>query len=105
MGSGRICAQSLCAGVLVLSLGATAHAGEVETFGGYKYVVEERFIEPGTTRAVTAECPGKTHVVGGGGESGGGFGDTFISSSFPFDGADRDSKPDDGWKVTHSGFD
>src|SRR5687767_4318842 len=105
MAAGRIAAKALCVSVVALGGADLARAGEVTTFGGYKYVQHERFIEPGTTKTISAKCPGKTHVVGGGGESGGGFGETFMSSSFPFDGGDRDSKPDDGWKVTHSGFD
>ena len=105
MGAGRILASGCCIGVLILVGVDVARAGEVETFGGYKYVTVERFGEPGSTKTVSAKCPRGTHVLGGGGESGGGFGDTFISSSFPFDGRDRDSKPDDGWKATHSSFD
>ena len=106
MGSGRrILASGLGIGLTILAGADVARAGEVSTFGGYKYVLVERLSEPGATKTVSAKCPGNTHVLGGGGESGGGFGDTFISSSFPFDGGDPDSRPDDGWKVTHSSFD
>lgn len=47
----------------------------------------------------TATCPAGTSVTGGGGFGGGGVGTHQVSASFPFDGGDPDTVPDDGWKV------
>ena len=50
------------------------------------------------TRA-EANCPGQAwHVTGGGGSLGKLASSTLIAS-FPVDGSDRDSKPDDGWEA------
>jgi hypothetical protein len=51
------------------------------------------------TRTATALCPAGTHVTGGGASLGGAATESRIVSSYPFDGGDPGTAPDDGWKV------
>ena len=58
--------------------------------------------DPFTTMGVPVElkarCPAGTHVTGGGiGRTGGGSNDNLLISA-PYDGGDKDGKPDDGWR-------
>jgi hypothetical protein len=48
---------------------------------------------------IKAPCPGGTHVVSGGTGTEGGYGSILVLGSYPYDGSDKDSKPDDGWKA------
>jgi hypothetical protein len=52
----------------------------------------------GKAKAAKAACPGRTHVVGGGGFIQA-VGSGHLNSSHPYDGPDRDRVPDDGWRV------
>jgi hypothetical protein len=45
-------------------------------------------------------CPNGKHVTGGGVFSNTGYDQTTVNDSVPIDGADADSKPDDGWRGT-----
>ena len=46
-----------------------------------------------------AMCPSGTHVVGGGAHTFPHSTDSEVESTFPIDGPDADSKPDDGWEA------
>jgi hypothetical protein len=62
-------------------------------------------VRVGHARTVAARCPDGTHVSAGGGYSTGTPGapgtpeGSYLNSSFPFDGRDAGSAPDDGWNV------
>jgi hypothetical protein len=64
---------------------------------GLRFVTKKRRnVQPGEKRSVKARCPDGYRVIGGG---------IFLASpsvtaTLPFDGRDRDSKPDDGWKAS-----
>ena len=45
-------------------------------------------------------CPDGFKVTGGGGFSKGAYQETKLQDSYPIDGADDDTKPDDGWRAT-----
>jgi hypothetical protein len=62
-------------------------------------VRETRNVDGGKARKIEAACPRGTHVSGGGGLIEGSNTLNYVHSSYPVDGHDRDSKPDDGWKV------
>jgi hypothetical protein len=53
----------------------------------------------GGSAVATTHCPGDRHVIGGGGRLSGSLGEAHLAGSFPIDGADSDSTPDDGWRV------
>jgi hypothetical protein len=54
---------------------------------------------------LTARCPSDMHVTGGGAiaSTGGDARAAYVSSSYPIDGPDADSKPDDGWRARFFG--
>jgi hypothetical protein len=54
-------------------------------------------VPAGKTGRTTAKCPGDMHVSGGGVAVLGGPSDSFLNSSYPTDGSDKDHTPDDGW--------
>jgi len=56
-------------------------------------------VDPSDSGAVKAKCPDGTRVASGGAGLNGAASDSHLDSSYPFDGADGDSKPDDGWKA------
>ena len=100
---------SLCAFAFTLGLlpfSPSAFAGtSVQKDGGYTYAVDDYEAGPGATITVKSACPGRTRVLSGGASSFGSFGDSYISSSYPYDDGDRDKSPDDGWKTKISAFD
>jgi hypothetical protein len=53
----------------------------------------------GNSATVTAVCAPGAHVIGGGGKISGGILEAHLAASFPIDGSDADSIPDDGWRV------
>jgi len=55
--------------------------------------------EPDKGATAMAPCPSGTHVTSGGGQVTGDTEVTRLHSSSPFDGGDRDKRPDDGWRV------
>ena len=64
-------------------------------FESLRYVRQDVPDSPTGIRAAKVPCPDGRHVLGGGifiatSES-------FVNSTYPYDGADRDRKPDDGW--------
>lgn len=95
--------------VIVIGLVCAAAAGAagrvVESDGGLKYASKAFRMPPGTTKTFAVRCPTGHHVFGGGQQHQDGYGDILEVHSYPFDGRDRDSKPDDGWKVQLTGYD
>ncbi|HSI79097.1 MAG TPA: hypothetical protein VK919_00455, partial [Solirubrobacterales bacterium] len=49
--------------------------------------------------AVSVRCTGGRSVLSGGGWAGGPFRSQRLVSSAPYDGPDKDTRPDDGWRV------
>ena len=64
-----------------------------------RYFSRSARVRAGKARAVSAPCPGGSHVSGGGvrlvSES---PSQDYVNSSYPYDGPDAGSAPDDGWK-------
>ena len=90
----------------LLFVSSPAAAGTfVQKDGGYSYAIDGYEVGPGSTISVKSACPGRTKVLSGGASSFGGFGDSYISSSYPYDDGDRGKSPDDGWKTKVSAFD
>jgi hypothetical protein len=54
-------------------------------------------VPPGSARTLRAGCPDRTHVSGGGVYNYGPFEDAYVAASYPYDGRDPGSVPDDGW--------
>lgn len=61
-------------------------------------VRETKTVEAGGAAAVKVSCPAGTQVSGGGFIEADAF-QSYLNSSYPIDGGDRGSRPDDGWKV------
>ena len=83
-------------------VGAVASAGgdPIGESRGVHYVVEEgQGVNPDSVGAVTAKCPRRTAVVGGGFFKNGVAIQSRMVSSQPVDRGDDDSAPDDGWSV------
>lgn len=62
-------------------------------------VRETKTVEAGGAAAVKVSCPAGTQVSGGGGFIEADEFQSYLNSSYPIDGGDRGSRPDDGWKV------
>ena len=99
----RVLGAMLAATVLLALAGEGASAA-VETHGGYKYVTKSFKLRPGAARTFKAECPKRTHVLGGGHYNSGGYGDVVGVHSYPYDSGDRRRVPDDGWAAQLRGF-
>lgn len=83
------------AGVIAaLALAAPAHALSL------RYVSTQESVTGNTQDGVDALYPEDRHVTGGGAFSSGDYDETTIKDSYPIDGLDDDTKPDDGWRVT-----
>jgi hypothetical protein len=66
-----------------------------------KYVSERNGdVGGGAQGGVDAMCPRDRHVLGGGTSSSGAWNETTINDSYPIDGDDVDTTPDDGWRST-----
>ncbi len=77
--------------------GATAGSFAICARGEHRYVAKGRSAED--LSRVRVKCGGRRwHVTGGGGALGKPASSTLIAS-FPIDGGDRDTKPDDGWEA------
>jgi hypothetical protein len=104
-------AGRIAAAVALFVLAVTVPAGDamagtfVSADGGFKYVFNSYKLGPGNTETLGAACPGRTRVLSGGVTSFGDINDAYISSSYPSDGGDPDSAPDDGWKSKVTSFD
>ncbi len=90
----RIVQGFLAAGAACLLVAAPAHALKVKT------VEVVNVVEGDSVESVDAMCPDGFKVTGGGGFSNGAYQETKLQDSYPIDGADNDSKPDDGWRAT-----
>ena len=96
----KIAALAVCS---ILTAGLTASsaaAGSVDTVGSVRYVRQGFHTTEGQPYlTVRAMCPRGTHVTGGGVSNGADFGELTIVHTYPVDGRDRGSAPDDGWAV------
>jgi hypothetical protein len=74
--------------------------------GTVKYVTKTGTL-PATPGGLTltAKCPSGMHVTGGGAvaSDGGAPRGAYVSQSYPIDGSDADSVPDDGWRASFWG--
>ena len=88
--------------VAILALAGSAvvpaDAAVVER-GGWRYVTKSYGNTQPGNKTLTAKCPRGTHVYGGGHYNNKSFGSLTAHHSFPWDGADRGNKPDDGWRT------
>jgi hypothetical protein len=107
MGRGAKGRASIIAGgvtLLVLTAAASPAAADINagTVGGLTYIFDQSapFTGPNGDHA-DAACPPGTRVVGGGAEIGGPLAFNHLNTSFPFDGADGDRRPDDIW-IAHA---
>ena len=91
---------AVVAGCLLSLLASPAIAGD-----GLTYPSRTVAAAPGSTKTAAVPCPKGTHVLGGGGNLGANYGSALLSHSYPYDGRDRNSRPDDGWKATGSALD
>ena len=88
---------ALAVAIAVISAGPAAAA--VKHVGGLRYVTKSVAVKPTDAyKRAKARCPGGTHVFGGGSANGLGSG-VDIYQSYPVDGHDSGSAPDDGWGV------
>jgi hypothetical protein len=81
---------------LAFATSPAVHA-EVEEIEYFSYVIESK---PAPSQAQTARrafCPRGSVVIGGGVYTSGTTTEDEVATSAPFDGKDRDRKPDDGW--------
>ena len=83
----------------VLAAVVAAAPASVQSAGGVNYVTASSKVPGLKSRTLTATCPKHNHVLGGGEVNSGAYGSILLRQSFPFDSADKDAKPDDGWKV------
>jgi hypothetical protein len=89
--------------LFVLTVAGSPASADVNrgTAGGLTYIYDQtQFAGPNGANA-DAACPPGTHVVGGGGEIGGPVHTNHLNTTFPFDGADADPRPDDLW-IAHA---
>jgi hypothetical protein len=101
-GSGRLAVGALVAIALV----ALAPAADADTnegsVAGLTYMSDPGPVAPASSgTAANVACPAGKHVVGGATTVGGTSGFTvqfWLNGTVPFDGADADHDPDDGWK-------
>jgi hypothetical protein len=80
-----------------VSIAASHTVSAVCALKAPRYVEAEAEVRAQRRGAVTATCPGKRHLYGGGVDAGPGYSGR-IASSFPIDSKDPGNAPDDGWK-------
>jgi hypothetical protein len=89
----------LAAGVAIAAVAAAPAEAAVTKSGGWRYVTK-RYEDVGAgTKKLSAACPDRTNVYGGGHYNTGTFGHVQALHSYPYDGRDRRSRPDDGWRA------
>ncbi len=88
--------KRLCAGVLIATAALVVIAASPAGAAVQQVEVNDTFTGPGT---VKAGCPAGMHVISGGMGTFNGYGGILLTGSYPYDGRDKDSAPDDGWKV------
>ena len=104
--------SAVVGGMLVVMIALTSGAAEssaamtpsVTTQGGISYVTKTFTLQRGEWRTFRAPCPAGTHVLGGGHANNASFGGVVGAHSFPYDGGDRDTRPDDGWAALLGAF-
>jgi hypothetical protein len=105
-GDGRIDGWRVVAETGQSSTGVGTDASAICRKGTVKYVTKTGTLpaSPGAL-TLTARCPKDMHVTGGGAvaSNGGAARAAYVSSMYPIDGPDADSKPDDGWRATFYG--
>lgn len=89
----------MAAACALLAVLAPAASASTQSAGGLKYVTESTRAKDLGVVTATAACPKGTRAIGGGERNGAGFGVFALEQTFPYDGGDRGSKPDDGWRV------
>ena len=92
----RVGGRRKCAGVLAATAALVALAAAPAGAAIEHVEVNDTFTGPGT---IKAPCPGATHVISGGMGTVNGYGGILLTGSYPYDGSDKDSAPDDGWKI------
>lgn len=90
-GKGKRSCTMVLAATLLAAIAASPAGAAID-----HVTVDETFTGPGT---IKAPCPGATHVISGGMGTVNGYGGILLTGSYPYDGSDNDSAPDDGWKV------
>ena len=105
-GDGRIDGWRVVAETGQESTAVGASASVICRGGPLRYITKAGTLpaSPGPL-TLTARCPSDMHVTGGGAvaSSGGDARAAYVSSSYPIDGPDADSKPDDGWRARFYG--
>jgi hypothetical protein len=89
--SGRI--ANLAGGAKSIAAYAICTAGSVRSRSA------RTRIDASDSGSVKAKCPAGTRVASGGAGLDGAASKSYLNSSYPLDGRDGDSKPDDGWKA------
>lgn len=75
------------------------HIASVCQPGPVRYAKATRSVKAGHAAGVAVLCPAGTHDGDGGGVISGPAAQVHLAGSFPVDGTDQDSVPDDGWKT------
>lgn len=68
--------------------------------GGVSYASESFKTKPHKGRTHSVDCPPGTGATGGGVRASGSFATQFLVGSRPFDDADANDEPDDGWQAS-----
>lgn len=97
MRGGRLCASCVLAIALATMLPGAASAKTKVLHGDFTPV------GVGEQVSQKLRCPAGTRVSGGGAYTTGSGLEDEVSDSYPFDGKDADTKPDDGWKGAVNG--
>jgi hypothetical protein len=90
------CLVAIAAGLVVLVPAAEPY---VQHGGGYTFVIQTIKVPASKSKTLTATCPKGTHALGGGEQNQEPYNSVFLRQTYPFDGADKDKKPDDGWRT------
>jgi hypothetical protein len=80
-----------------LALSVPAASAAVVKSGRLSYVTKRFAISPGHTAKFKAACPTRTRVIGGGFYNNLGYGTVLGAHSYPYDSADHNKLPEDGW--------
>jgi hypothetical protein len=67
--------------------------------GGVRYATAQATAPAGTGMSASAQCPGTTHVSGGGATLNGSADAGYLNALNPIDSSDPGTLPDDGWRA------
>jgi hypothetical protein len=84
------------------NISAGVHVWAFCAGGKTRYPSRTRTLQLGDTKTLKARCPVETRVLSGGFYLDGLNSEIHLQALRPFDNADNNSKPDDGWKVRAS---